>query len=124
MNPNIAKKRHAKSAQHQSHDDGHRHSGGAEHDQVNVGEMERQLSMIGGTVLAAYGLLRGSLSGIALATIGGALIWRGHTGHCEVYHMLGHTSADQVSGRAGGSRSGESHGEQAQSRNFEGQSSH
>jgi DUF2892 family protein len=121
MNPSIAMKRHARSAQNQTHDDQRRHSSGSAHQQVNVGETERQLSMIGGAVLAAYGLLRGSMSGIALAAIGGALIWRGHTGHCEVYHMLGHSSADQVSG-GGNPRSHESHGEHAQSRYFEGHS--
>src|SRR5262245_26831188 len=62
---------------------------------VNVNEAERNLSMVGGSVLAVCGLLRGSLSGLALAAIGGALIYRGHTGHCEIYHMLGHSSADQ-----------------------------
>ena len=96
MNPNIAKRRHAKSAatrenSNHHHVNGHGHSG---HTQINVGESERQLSMIGGTVLAVCGLLRGSFSGLMLAGIGGALIWRGHTGHCEMYHMLGHNSAD------------------------------
>jgi hypothetical protein len=91
MNPNIAKRRHAKSAAVRENGN---HGGQSDHKQINVGDMERQLSMIGGSVLAAYGLIRGSLSGLLLAGIGGALIWRGHTGHCEMYHMLGHSSAD------------------------------
>jgi len=62
---------------------------------INIGEAERQASMIGGTVLAVCGLLRGSLSGIALAAIGGALIYRGHTGHCQFYAALNHSSADE-----------------------------
>jgi len=73
------------------------HSGNghqAGHKQINVGQAERQISMVGGTVLAVYGLLRGGISGLGLAAIGGALVWRGHTGHCEVYHMLRHSSAD------------------------------
>ncbi len=90
MNPNIAKRRHAKTA-HLRQDNG---QGRAKHP-INVGATERQLSMVGGSVLAVYGLLRGSLSGLTLAAIGGALIWRGHTGHCEVYHALGHSSAEQ-----------------------------
>jgi hypothetical protein len=69
----------------------HDHSG---HSEINVGELERQFSLIGGTVLAVCGLMRGSLSGLALATLGGALIWRGHTGHCEMYHALGHSCAE------------------------------
>jgi hypothetical protein len=96
MNPNIAKRRHAKSAAAREQDNRHNGNGRnhSDHDQINVGDMERQLSMIGGTVLAVYGLVRGSFSGLLLAGIGGALIWRGHTGHCEMYHMLGHSTAD------------------------------
>ncbi|HEY2410753.1 MAG TPA: DUF2892 domain-containing protein [Pirellulaceae bacterium] len=96
MNPNIAKRRHVKSAAARENEN--RPSGNgrglADHHKINVGERERQLSMIGGTVLAVCGLLRGSLSGLMLAGIGGAFIWRGHTGHCEMYHMLGHSTAD------------------------------
>jgi hypothetical protein len=106
MNPNIARRRHARSAQHH-HRNGHGH---AKHP-INVGDMERQLSMIGGATLAVCGLMRGSLSGLTLAVIGGALIWRGHTGHCEVYHLLGHSSADQ-SERGGESGDNEQHGGQ------------
>jgi len=95
MNPNIARKRHAKSAQ--SHTEQSRRNGQSEHQQINVGDFEREVSMWGGTVLAAYGLMRGSISGLALAAIGGALIWRGHTGHCEMYHMLGHNTANESS---------------------------
>ena len=95
----------------------HRNNSQSGHEKINVGDFERQVSMWGGTVLAAYGLLRGSMPGLALAAIGGALIWRGHTGHCEMYHMLGHSSADTISGHRG--ESTESHGEPAQGQNFE-----
>jgi len=64
------------------------------HTCVNVSESERQASMIGGTVLAVCGLLRGSVSGLAMAALGGALIWRGHTGHCEAYHAMGYSTAE------------------------------
>ena len=102
MNPNIARRRHEKAARAQQandqhHANGHGHSG---HAKINVGEAERQLSLLGGSVLAVCGLLRGSLSGLALAAIGGALIWRGHTGHCEMYHMLGHSTAEQDESRS------------------------
>jgi len=96
---------------------GSRFSAG-QHGQINVGEFERQMSMIGGTVLAAYGLLRGSFSGLALAAIGGALIWRGHTGHCEMYHMLGHSSASAETKRRPAFDSSDTHGEVAQVRYF------
>ena len=95
MNPNIARKRHAKSAH--SRKERASINGHLGHQLINVGDFERQVSMWGGTVLAAYGLLRGTMSGLALATIGGALIWRGHTGHCEMYHMLGQNTANESS---------------------------
>jgi hypothetical protein len=113
MNPNVARRRHEKAShsnqgsKQQPSGDERQHDGGQP--QVNVGETERQLSMIGGTALAVYGLLRPSLSGLALAVIGGALIWRGHTGHCDMYEKLGYSSAESDSGgdKAGGTESRE-----------------
>lgn len=61
---------------------------------VNLGEMERQASMWGGTLLAACGLLKGRASGLALALLGAALIYRGHTGHCHLYEALGYSTAE------------------------------
>ncbi len=60
---------------------------------VNVGDAERWLSLIGGGALAAYGLTRGSLTGLALAAAGGALAYRGASGHCPLYGALGLNSA-------------------------------
>lgn len=66
--------------------------------------------MVGGTVLAVYGLMSRSLTGLGLAAIGGALIWRGHTGHCYCYEMLGHNSADHNdSGATQAGRSNDRH---------------
>jgi uncharacterized membrane protein len=62
-------------------------SGGAE--RVNVGEKERLLSLIGGGLLGVFGLSRGNLPGLALAALGGGLIYRGLTGHCPAYGALG-----------------------------------
>lgn len=56
--------------------------------QVNVGEAERWLSMIGGGALMIYGLRR-SLGSLMLALGGGTLLYRGLTGHCSVYDALG-----------------------------------
>ena len=67
---------------------------------INVGEFERHASMIGGTALAIFGLLNRSLAGLALAAIGGALVWRGHTGHCDMYEQLGYSSASKDGGQA------------------------
>src|SRR5207302_8574135 len=55
---------------------------------VNVGDAERWASVLGGGLMAAYGLSRPSLSGLALAALGGALIYRGATGHCSCYAAL------------------------------------
>jgi uncharacterized membrane protein len=55
---------------------------------VNVGQTERLGSIVGGGLLAAYGLVRGTLGGLALAAVGGRLIYRGATGHCPMYGAL------------------------------------
>ncbi|HYO98790.1 MAG TPA: hypothetical protein VER76_01100, partial [Pyrinomonadaceae bacterium] len=46
---------------------------------VNVGEIERWASAIGGGALAVYGLTRGTYGGIALALLGASLVHRGTT---------------------------------------------
>jgi uncharacterized membrane protein len=61
---------------------------------VNVGDTERWLSMIGGGALAAFGLSRGGLGGLALAGAGGLLAYRGFTGHCSLYGSLGINTAE------------------------------
>lgn len=67
---------------------------------VNVGPTERQASMIGGAALAISGLSsiakRHYLPGLAMVAAGGMFLYRGKTGHCELYQALGvdtiHTS--------------------------------
>jgi len=54
----------------------------------NVGTLERGLSLIGGTALVLYGLRR-SLGNLALLLGGSALIYRGLTGYCAAYQVLG-----------------------------------
>ncbi len=63
---------------------------------VNVGDTERLLSLLGGAALGLFGLSRRSLGGLALAAIGGSLIYRGATGHCYGYQTLGVSTADAV----------------------------
>jgi uncharacterized membrane protein len=64
---------------------------------VNVSEMERWASSIGGGALAVYGISRlltqKSVGGAVLALVGGALVYRGASGHCEMYHKLGINTA-------------------------------
>ena len=94
MNPATARIR-----RHKAHNGSHSgHEGQvtkAGEECANIGEAERQASMVGGTILAVCGLLKGSMSGLALAAIGGALIYRGHTGHCQLYQALGHSTAEE-----------------------------
>jgi len=72
-------------------------------EQTNVSNPERWLSVIAGSAIAAYGLTRRSISGLVLAGLGGALVWRGASGHCNVYEALGVSTSgtegqgDQVS---------------------------
>lgn len=61
---------------------------------INVGETERMASLLAGGALALVGLTRGSLSGLGLAAIGGALAYRGMTGHCSLYGALGMSTAE------------------------------
>lgn len=65
------------------------------HARQNVGEIERWLSVAGGSALAAFGLSRRSLGGLALATLGGMLLHRGLTGRCMAYGQLGISTADR-----------------------------
>jgi uncharacterized membrane protein len=55
---------------------------------INVGEAERWASAIAGTLLVTQGLRRPSFVNLALSLAGGALIYRGLTGHCEAYQSL------------------------------------
>jgi len=59
----------------------------------NVGELERLVSGIGGSLLLAAGLGRGRKSGWLLALLGGSLIYRAVTGNCKAYEALGVNTA-------------------------------
>lgn len=56
---------------------------------VNVGPVERWLSVAVGGALAAYALRRRSVPGGTAALAGAALLYRGATGHCDVYQVMG-----------------------------------
>jgi len=62
---------------------------------VNVGDAERVVSTVGGGALAVYGLTRGDLGGLCLAAVGGCLVYRGLSGHCDMYGMLGVSTSDR-----------------------------
>ncbi len=69
------------------------------HSTQNVKENERWASLIGGTTLVAFGLGKRDWTGLGLAALGGGLLWRGATGHCDLYQALGINTARPARGR-------------------------
>jgi uncharacterized membrane protein len=64
---------------------------------VNVADVERWASALGGAALTAYGIKQltdRSPAGAALAAAGTVLIYRGATGHCPAYAAAGINTAD------------------------------
>lgn len=57
--------------------------------EVNVGTGERWASILSGILLMLFGISRKSLGGTALAAGGAYMLFRGATGHCYTYEMLG-----------------------------------
>lgn len=51
--------------------------------QREAGDPIRWVAVIGGSAIAAYGLKMRSLPGLALAAVGGALVWRGAIALCD-----------------------------------------
>lgn len=64
---------------------------------VNVADVERWASALGGAALTAYGirhLKEKSMAGAMIAAAGTTLIYRGATGHCPVYASTGINTAN------------------------------
>jgi len=77
-------------------------SGGADrsnqperHSRVNVGNWERATSVAAGSILALSGLNRRSIPGLVIGAVGGAMIYRGVTGHCHAYQALDIDTANE-----------------------------
>lgn len=68
---------------------------------VNVGNAERWASAIAGGAIAVAGVRSRSLGGLLAAAAGGALVYRGVSGHCATYAALGVDTAHRD--RAGAS---------------------
>jgi uncharacterized membrane protein len=75
---------------------------------INVGQVERWASVLGGGLLMAAGLSRRSGLGLVMAGVGGSLVYRGLSGHCPMYQTLGlntssekHSSVASVAAGAG-----------------------
>jgi uncharacterized membrane protein len=62
----------------------------------NVNSAERIASTVAGGALVTYGLKQGGLSGTVMTVLGGALLFRGTTGHCHTYDALGINTAVDV----------------------------
>jgi len=60
----------------------------------NVSDAERRGSVLAGSALVLIGLARGRLGGLTAALAGGALLYRGFTGHCYGYEALGINTAE------------------------------
>ena len=77
---------------------------------INVNEVERWASAIGGAAVAAAGVKRfldeDRAAGALISAAGAALIWRGATGHCHVYDAAGINTArkDDTRARLSGTR--------------------
>lgn len=80
-------------------------SGGAKG--VNIGDMERTVSVVAGGGMALLGLRNlASLPGLLMTAMGGGLIYRGVTGHCTCYEQLGINTAKQKPNTAVAARHG------------------
>ena len=67
----------------------------------NLSEFERWASIAAGAGLAVYGLSRLKNTGWLYATVGGLLLRRGVTAHCDIYEAIGmNTAADPGDTRA------------------------
>lgn len=61
--------------------------------ELNVGPTERLLSVLLGGYMAAKGVRRGRVGGLATALAGGYLMYRGSSGHCNLYERIGVSTA-------------------------------
>ncbi len=87
--------------------DGETEPGADERARQNVNGIERLASVAAGGALAAYALRRKDWAGLGLGVLGGMLLERGVSGHCNLYAAAGLTSAADDEGgrlphRAGG----------------------
>ena len=69
---------------------------------VNVGDAERAISTVAGGLALLYGISRLSTTSLVALVAGGALIYRGLSGHCDVYAALGMSTADDWRGNSTG----------------------
>jgi uncharacterized membrane protein len=73
---------------------------------TNLSRPERWLSIVTGSSLIAYGLTRRNLGGVGLAALGGSLVWRGLSGHSDMYQALGINTVERGYAKGTGSCKG------------------
>jgi len=56
---------------------------------INMTRSERLISLVGGALLAGIAVMRRGWAGLGLGTLGGTLLFRGITGHSQIYRLLG-----------------------------------
>lgn len=94
INQVVAEQRHASDEQGPTRSlqqRGHRASSSPSQ---NVGDTERTASLLAGAVIAGLGLSRGGVGGLMLLGLGGAMAYRGYTGHCSMYQSMGISTAE------------------------------
>ncbi len=64
-------------------------------EQMNIGDPERAVSVIGGALLVFAGLKRGTFAGLIGALVGAELVRRGITGRSFLYERLGVDTTDR-----------------------------
>lgn len=67
---------------------------------INVNESERFLSILAGGLLTVIVLIRRSWSNLVFLLVAGYLIFRGVTGYCLFYRILGLRSISELEKRA------------------------
>lgn len=63
---------------------------------VNVGGIDRLISVLGGSALITGGMLRRSWGGTLLTVLGSALVLRGVSGNSPLYQTLGISTAEKI----------------------------
>src|SRR5262245_5842887 len=67
---------------------------------INIGDGERLISWAGGCAMTIYGFRRRGLGGLMMAIAGAGLIYRGATGHSNLYKALSISTAKRKGLRA------------------------
>ncbi|WP_411279030.1 SRPBCC family protein [Gemmatimonas sp.] len=65
-------------------------------DYVNVSATERIASAVAGGFLTTFGLRRRGTAGYSMALLGAELLYRGASGHCKAYSVLGVSTKEHV----------------------------